>query len=380
MPGDDRLQVGVRCKVELKNVDAVSEEVKLYVEVVVHYQDPNCPAPTGNAPSQGGKKFERCTPQMLEKMRVPKLQILNSNQIDDIEEFHMFSPRSGTVFDIRCKRVTLQEVLELGRFPFDRQIVKLKMQTFGSNIQKWFADSDDMPYRIVNNKEWLKNDHIVIYDDCEWKLGWAEYEFIEEERQKTFVLSFGISRDPSFYIWNVALFHFVLVLLSCFTCSIDFLDFGARSQVTYTLLLTLVAFKFVVATFVPKISYLTYLDRYSLFSVFMLGLNIAENFAVAMAGSEDAESADRLFFAAFAGFWLLFHIMLIVFTKTGWFYADWETVRKDDKHDGQLKAAAAICRPADETAKRNSGGGSCCSASVPSDEGRKSAWPSPVPG
>jgi hypothetical protein len=350
------------------------------------------------------KKFDRCTPEMMKSLRIPKLQVLNTSRIEGVEEFNIFSPRTGTAFNIICQRVTIQEVLELDRFPFDRQIIKLKMQTFGSNIQPWFVQNEETPYRIVNNKQWVNNEHIVLYDSCEWKLEWAESEFIDEERQKIFILSFGISRDPSFYIWNVALFHFILVLLSAFACAIDFVDFGARSQVTYTLLLTLVAFKFVVATFVPRISYLTYLDRYSFFSVFMLCLNIAENFAVAMDGGDTAHSVDQLFFTAFAGVWLLSHVVLAACAKAGWFYADWDKVRKYDNAAPQCQPAKAVSRNKDRANKAESNGDGGCAggAGCGSDDQarredggdrresdptvrvtaptRKCAWTSAVPG
>lgn len=41
------------------------------------------------------------------------------------------------------------------------------------------------------------------------------------------------------------------------------------------------ATQFVMASFVPKLSYQTYLDCYTLLSIFMLGAVIVENFAVA---------------------------------------------------------------------------------------------------
>ena len=371
---DDRLPVGLRCKVELKKVDVVSEEVKLYVEIVSHFHDESCLKPSSS------KKFEICNHDMM--IRKPKLHILNTNKIETVEDIHLFSPRSGTVFDINSYRVTIQEVLELERFPFDRQVIKFQIQTFGSFIQDWSVEKIDSPYRIVNDKNWANTNHIVLYDDCEWKLEWAESEFVEKERQRVFILSFGISRLPAFYIWNVALFHFVLVLLSTCTYAIDYNDFGARSQVTYTLLLTLVAFKFVVANFVPKISYLTYLDRYSLFSVFMLCLSIAENFVVAIVGNQSAQAVDRWFFAAFAGTWLLLHVVLGALAAAGSFHATWDAAREEDRRDPQCASAATVCKREKLDSPGAGGGGDGGSISGSgsvgepgsSDAGRKTAW------
>ena len=213
------------------------------------------------------------------------------------------------------------------------------MQSFGCYFQEWVGGKDhDTPFRIKNDKEWRDHDHIVKNDNDAWILEWAECDVHQVERQSVFVLKFGVSRDPGFYLWNVMFVHFAVVLLSAFTCAIDHADFGARAQVTYTLLLTLVAFKFVVATFVPRISYLTYMDKYSLLSLSMLGLVIAENFLVSglFADENDTEVwkyADRVFFATFCGVWLLFHVLLVLGARYGFFYESWTSVRAvDDIH------------------------------------------------
>uniref|UniRef100_A0A1I8HD80 G_PROTEIN_RECEP_F3_4 domain-containing protein n=1 Tax=Macrostomum lignano TaxID=282301 RepID=A0A1I8HD80_9PLAT len=62
-------------------------------------------------------------------------------------------------------------------------------------------------------------------------------------------------------------------------CSLSLVTFAVkrdlpqnRLQLTFTLVLTLVAFKFVVNQCLPKISYLTYLDKYVISSLFILTL------------------------------------------------------------------------------------------------------------
>uniref|UniRef100_A0A5K3EH21 Neur_chan_LBD domain-containing protein n=1 Tax=Mesocestoides corti TaxID=53468 RepID=A0A5K3EH21_MESCO len=65
-------------------------------------------------------------------------------------------------------------------------------------------------------------------------------------------------------------FKFLICSLSLVTFSVDKSQPQSRLQLAFTLVLTLVAFKFVVNQCLPKISYLTYLDKYVISSLFFL--------------------------------------------------------------------------------------------------------------
>jgi hypothetical protein len=361
----DRRPVGIRCKVELKSVDDIREEVNLYVEIILQYTDP---AYANFQPDVADRALFRVCPPELQPKDL-KLQILDTNKIEDVNSSKLFSTKTGMIFSVRCLRITLQEALELRRFPFDRQNVKIKMQAFGYYFQEWVGDKmDDTPMRITNDTEWCHHDHVVKNKSDAWILEKAECNIKQEENQSIFVLKFGISRDPTFYLWNVGFVHFAIVLLSTFVCAIKHTDFGARAQVTYTLLLTLVAFKFVVATFVPRISYLTYMDKYSMLSMSMLSLIIAENFIVSDFVADEIneemwEYADRVFFAVFFGAWLLLHILLALGARCSHFYEPWDTVSEIDEIQ--------------KTPKHADFGGEECSNSVSGFEGtspRRIAW------
>jgi hypothetical protein len=72
-------------------------------------------------------------------------------------------------------------------------------------------------------------------------------------------------RKTGYYTSNVILPICVLTLLAPLSCTVndDGTSMGTadRLSVTLTLLLTAVAYKFVVASAIPTVSYLTFLDR-----------------------------------------------------------------------------------------------------------------------
>ncbi|CAK9008561.1 unnamed protein product [Durusdinium trenchii] len=84
-------------------------------------------------------------------------------------------------------------------------------------------------------------------------------------------------RRAAYYIWNIALPNFLLSMLVFTSFAIPKEDLADRLSVTLTLVLTSVAFKYMVAQELPRISYLTLLDTYILVSFAFLALVGGQN-------------------------------------------------------------------------------------------------------
>lgn len=69
-------------------------------------------------------------------------------------------------------------------------------------------------------------------------------------------LDFGISRISLFYVVNFFLITFLVVIASISCTIIHFTDFASRSSITFTVLLTIISFKFIMANYTPTINYL----------------------------------------------------------------------------------------------------------------------------
>ena len=83
-------------------------------------------------------------------------------------------------------------------------------------------------------------------------------------------------------------------------------DAGDRLSITLTLVLTAVAYKYVIAQQLPAISYLTLMDKYVLFSFFLLGVGVVENVIVKWISKDDSTRADYvdwIYFATATGVW-----------------------------------------------------------------------------
>jgi len=124
-----------------------------------------------------------------------------------------------------------------------------------------------------------------------------------------------VSRNYVYYEWNVFLPIFLITLMSVTTFLVPLEDVADRCGVILTLLLTSVAFKFVVGQDLPKISYNTYLDTYVLVSFIVLtfiALGVAfVGFTDRHVSRQAAINIDRAVLYTSVGAFIIWHIVAI---------------------------------------------------------------------
>ena len=89
-----------------------------------------------------------------------------------------------------------------------------------------------------------------------------------------------LERHADYYFWNIVFVMYLLVVTSFTTVFLDPLDFADRQGISFTIILAAVAYKYVVASLLPRISYLTLLDKYVVLAFLLLNLNITHNVLV----------------------------------------------------------------------------------------------------
>ncbi|BHF63520.1 hypothetical protein SprV_0200651300 [Sparganum proliferum] len=203
----------------------------------------------------------------------PKLYIENTigetrEQIHQMIALNEF----GHAFLVEKRRVSgvFLENLELNHFPFDVQDLTITVASNLPSSEIRLLNDPDEPHRInkqsfVDEQEWYLYKHI---DSEQHELA---NEYIENASVRPALsVKCRAARRPAYFIWNIFLVTFLICSLSLVTFAVDRSQPQSRLQLTFTLVLTLVAFKFVVNQCLPKISYLTYLDKYIISSLFFL--------------------------------------------------------------------------------------------------------------
>jgi len=123
------------------------------------------------------------------------------------------------------------------------------------------------------------------------------------------VLSMYMDRKPAYYVLNIGFPLALIDALSFTSFAIDAADLPSRLNVTLTLVLTAVAYKFVLAQSIPAVSYMTVLDKYVLAQLAFLSLMAVEN---VVSGSLVSPTAITALQAALFALWLAFHVLCVI--------------------------------------------------------------------
>ena len=149
-------------------------------------------------------------------------------------------------------------------FPFDYQDLQIVLTSrretkhielckdpdYDDNIRTW---------NFTAKQEWDLQKHVINKSE----------KNKQEEGSSTHIfplyhVQLHVRRRYGFYIYNIALLMFLITALTFTTFVVEADAIADRVQITLTLLLTSVAFKYYVQQFVPTVSYLTFLEKYIL--------------------------------------------------------------------------------------------------------------------
>ncbi|CAF2501908.1 unnamed protein product [Rotaria sp. Silwood2] len=195
------------------------------------------------------------------------------------------------VWEIRKVAGTFWEKLELNSFPADVQQLSLQIVT-RYPIEECILVENRFQPSMVNREAFLGslkikdnqsiNSVYVLIAQQEWFL----YEHIETRstittedfsfrpiRQSTYLVTCCVARRPGYFYWNVYLLIFLITLIALTVYGVAPEHAHSRLQITGTLLLTSIMFRWSVSRLLPPVSYLTLLDKYTLISLVFISLN-----------------------------------------------------------------------------------------------------------
>lgn len=255
----------------------------------------------------------------------PKLIVQNviSTSKDNVWKTLEFG-KNGEAFIVEKRRIKgiFTENLELQDFPFDLQDLSIVLT----------SEHPVEELEIIEDDEHLSSIIVSCFvDEQEWELR----EFVESEIRKVskeftgsknvvypfLVFKTLAMRRAGFFVWNIILIMTIISSLSFATFAVDRSLPQNRLQLAFTLTLTGVTFRFVTNQQLPKISYLTRLDKYILYCMVFNYLVTAWHAIVTLISDEGTQAdCDLYFFIGFAVFYALFHIFFYVISlKTRYF-------------------------------------------------------------
>ncbi|CAF1554302.1 unnamed protein product [Rotaria magnacalcarata] len=177
------------------------------------------------------------------------------------------------VWEIRKVVGTFWEKLELNSFPVDVQQLSLQIVTRCSVDECVLVENRFQP-SMVNREAFLAQQEWFLYEQIETRSTITMEDFsFRPIRQSTYLVTCCVARRPGYFYWNVYLLIFLITLIALTVYSVAPEYPQSRLQITCTLLLTSIMFRWSVSRLLPPVSYLTLLDKYTLISLVFISLN-----------------------------------------------------------------------------------------------------------
>ncbi|CAF0795316.1 unnamed protein product [Rotaria sordida] len=231
----------------------------------------------------------------------------------------------------RRVRGAFWEKLELNHFPVDVQDLTISI-TSDHHLDTVLLVQDEDRFSTINREAFFDQQEWSLYEHVATEIRQTkeEYSFEHEtgiEAKKHPVLAFTCraARQPGYYYWNGFCLIFLITICAFCIFVISPNLPQSRLQITSTLLLTSITFRWVVNRSLPTVSYLTTLDKYAIISIFMLVLLCIWHAIIATViflGSSSLVNTltpnniyvriDRYIFFVFISGYVFFHVVLII--------------------------------------------------------------------
>ena len=147
--------------------------------------------------------------------------------------------------------------LDLRRFPFDRQTLAVRIQSFiWTDDQMIFVpDTTRIGFNPQSTFEGLSITRVTTEVAQRQLTGWTAAESYSE-----LAVLIGVERRAAFYVWTVFTPVILIFLISCTVFIVPFQEFSNRIGISLAALLACVATQFAMSFNLPQIAYLTVID------------------------------------------------------------------------------------------------------------------------
>ena len=304
-PDADKGPTRVYINVFVKDVDTIdtpnqSFETTVYIEA--RWRDPRL-----------AHNSEGEVARSLSEVWTPRIRIVNQQRVWlALPEFVKIS-QDGEVFYMQQLWGSFSQPLDLGDFPFDRQVLKLQFLAAGYTPDEveFVRDPDS-----VNGM--TDNPSAPDWDFLGWKLEATPVVLSPgKDPLAGIAFSFEVQRRHEFFIFKVIAPLIFIVAMSWLVFWIDPRQATTQISVAVTAMLTLIAYRFVLGASLPRLPYLTRLDYFILAATVLVFATLVQVVITASyVQSEElakAQRTDRIARWVFAAAFLLLAMETLIF-------------------------------------------------------------------
>ena len=218
----------------------------------------------------------------------PALEFVNAvEQVNTEREGDLYATDDGRVSQRVRFSHKFQSPLNLKRFPFDSQTLTIVVSPFDP-----FAKDLEL---VVDQKKVGQLEGASVTD---WDIGAIDARLDEDPgpaEEPQFLFKVKVARRSTFYVWRVLLPMTLLVIASWTVFWFEPVNLQPQISTGLAILLSLVTFTYAIDFSLPKVAYLTFIDRYTLTSFAFVLLVIFTVSAIhLLVRSKGAEAAMKV--------------------------------------------------------------------------------------
>ncbi|KAH3742650.1 gamma-aminobutyric acid receptor subunit rho [Pelomyxa schiedti] len=303
----------LKLNMDIVRVDAVQSEFEVHLQLVISYHDDAC---WRSFMTKKVTEEEKKLIALTDLTVLPAFFFPNARgTVEILGQNAWIYPKTGTVEVSTLFSGIFFEIMELQRFPFDRQLLHIYMthdQDNQHNVTLTWKETNDTEIALQSN-------------DREWTEAHASVAFPKPADNKLAFLG-RVERSSTYFMWNVVFVMLLIIAMSFISWCLDPSEGGDRLGINLTLLLTAVTYKYVIGAYLPKTAYLTILDIYVLTAFVLLIIIIIENGLAASSSAETAADLDKWAEIFIIPIWIGLNILMVAGCVFGFFRQSWEAV------------------------------------------------------
>jgi hypothetical protein len=294
-PPPGQLPVSVAMTVHLLGLTGFDEQKKTFdadIYVVLEWNDSRLANPAEGA--RPAFYADNAAEMRLREIWWPHLEFVNTGMPSVTNRGLTISP-DGRVQYIMGITASFRSNLDLRRFPFDRQVLEIHIQSFlfQDNVVV-FRDADNNRETIDHNTlEDLELREIRSYVHTARGLGGFAMS-AANARYSEYVLEFKTVRASGYYVMAVIVPMLFVTLMSFLIYFIDPSFVFGRANILLGCLMAFVGTQFAVKSNLPHVSYATVIDRLTLANYGWLSIGLLETVLITTIWKNQPERRRRV--------------------------------------------------------------------------------------
>jgi len=275
--------------VDVSNISEVNNAFSVELDVVAKWTDVRHAFDADEAGTDHKTWFGPAAEQMRQSMWNAQVTAINTVGGLQLGQTNLTVDTDGNVMLRARVAATLRANLDYHRFPFDEQSLPIRLESY-----LW--DAKTVILRPIENQTGFDPG----FELAEWVVTGVRTEVSERVRPGYGIayshasFEIDIKRKSGYYVWKILLPLIVIVLISWVVFYMGDEGLGRRAGVSATGILTVIAYMFIATQSLPKVPYLTSMDKMMLLSIVTIGATMVVNIIVGRLASLDKQRAHRL--------------------------------------------------------------------------------------